>query len=264
LSVLSAEPSSRSIWGGRISIGLVNVPVKIYTMIKEQRFSFKYVRKEDACPLKYERVCTFDEEVVPWSEVGRAIEVRKGEYVVFEKEELDALRQESNQKITVDKFISLNEVDTIFFDKSYILAPDKSEDSYSLLLKTLLIKKMAAVGKFTLRTKEYLVLVYPYKNALVLTTLRYGNEIVDPQAVKEITEIKEPSAEELELAEKIVENLTSSFDITDYQDSYTENVKKLLEKKMKGEIIKVEEPRTEEVKDLMIALQETLAQMRKT
>lgn len=264
MSILSAEPSTRSIWSGRISIGLVNVPVKLYTMIKDQSFSFKFVRKEDACPLKYERVCTFDQEVVPWSEVGRAIEVRKGEFVVFEKEELDALRPESNKKVNIDKFIPLSQIDRILFEKSYILAPDKSKDSYSLLLKAFKTRKMAGVGRFTLRTKEYPVLIYPYRDALILTTLRYGNEVVDPKAVKDLQSLEEPSNEELDLALKIMDNLSGDFDISDYRDTYSEKVEELLAKKMKGEIITVEEPKTEEVKDIMTALQETLAQLQKS
>jgi DNA end-binding protein Ku len=264
LSKLSAEPSTRSIWSGRISIGLVNVPVKLYTMIKDQSFSFKFVRKEDACPLKYERVCTFDQEVVSWNDVGRAIEVRKGEYVVFDKEELDALRPESNRKINIDKFIPLDQVDRILFEKSYILGPDKSEDSYSLLLKAFQNKKLAGVGKFTFRTKEYPVLIYPYRDALILTTLLYGNEVVDPKALKDLQELKEPTDEELQLALKIIDNLTGGFDITEYHDTYQEKVEELLAKKMKGETIKVEEPKTEEVKDIMTALQQTLAQLQKT
>ena len=264
MSKLSAEPSTRSIWSGRISIGLVNVPVKLYTMIKDQSFSFKFVRKEDACPLKYERVCTFDQEIVPWSDVGRAIEVRKGEYVVFDKKELDALSPESNKKINIDKFIPLEQVERIFFEKSYILGPDKSEDSYSLLLKAFEEKKLAGVGKFTLRTKEYPVLIYQYRGALILTTLLYGNEVVDPQALKYLQVLKEPTDEELQLALKIIDNLTGDFDITEYHDSYQKRVKELIAKKMKGETIKVEEPSTIEVKDIMTALQQTLAQLQKT
>jgi len=264
LSNLSAEPSSRSIWSGRISIGLVNVPVKLYTMIKDQSFSFKFVRKDDACPLKYERVCTLDQEVVPWSDVGRAIEVRKGEFVVFEKEELDALRPESNKKINIDKFIPLSQVDRILFEKSYILAPDKSTDSYSLLLKAFTTKEMAGIGRFTLRTKEYPVLIYPYRDALILTTLRYGNEVVDPRGVKGLENLEEPTKEELELALKIMDNLKGDFDITEYRDTYSEKVEILLAKKMKGETITVEAPKTEEVKDIMTALQQTLAQLQKS
>jgi DNA end-binding protein Ku len=264
LSKLSAEPSSRSIWSGRISIGLVNVPVKLYSMIKDQGFSFKYVRKEDACPLKYQRVCVYDNEVVPWSEVGKAIEVSKDEYVVFDKEELDALKSESSKKINIDKFVKLDQVDRIFYDKSYILAPDKSEDSYNLLLKAFNEKGMAGVGKFTMRTREYPVVIYPYRDALILTTLRYSNEVVDPMAMEVLQNLEEPSEEELELAEKIIDNLSGEFDITEYHDTYTERVEELLEKKMKGETIKVEEPETEEVKELMTALKETLSQMQES
>ena len=264
MSKLSAEPSTRSIWSGRISIGLVNVPIKLYTMIKDQSFSFKFVRKDDACPLKYERVCTLDQEVVPWSDVGRAIEVRKGEFVVFEKEELDALRPESNKKINIDKFIPLSQVDRILYEKSYILAPDKSDDSYSLLLKAFKTKEMAGVGRFTLRTKEYPVLIYPYRDALILTTLRYGDEVVDPREVKDLQKLEEPSKEELGLALKIMDNLKGDFDITEYHDTYSEKVEELLAKKMKGETITVEEPKTEEVKDIMTALQQTLAQLQKS
>jgi len=233
-------------------------------MIKDQSFSFKFVRKDDACPLKYERVCTLDQEVVPWSDVGRAIEVRKGEFVVFEKEELDALRPESNKKINIDKFIPLDQVDRILYEKSYILAPDKSDDSYSLLLKAFKTKEMAGVGRFTLRTKEYPVLIYPYRDALILTTLLYGNEVVDPRALKDLQKLEEPSKEELELALKIMDNLKGDFDINEYHDTYSEKVEELLAKKMKGETITVEEPKTEEVKDIMTALQQTLAQLQKS
>jgi DNA end-binding protein Ku len=261
LSDLQAEPSSRSIWSGRISIGLVNVPVKLYTMIKDQSFSFRFVRRGDACPLKYERVCTLDNEVVPWGDVGRAVEVRKGEYVVFTDEELSALRPESTRKIAIDRFVPLKQVDHVFFDTSYILAPDKAEDSYGLLLKAFTEKSMAGVGRFTLRTKEYPVIVYPYRGALVLTTLRYSDEVVDPQAVEAVKAAKEPSKEELALALRIIDNLSGEFDIKEYRDTFREEVEKLVEKKIRGETIIVEEPKAEEVRGLMQALQETLAQM---
>ena len=261
--MFSAEPSSRSIWSGRISLGLVNVPVRLYTMIKDQSFSFKFVRKEDACPLKYERVCTLDREVVPWSDIGRAIEVRKGEFVVFSKEELDSLRPESNKKINIDKFIPLEQVDHILFEKSYILGPDKSEDSYSLMLEAFKRKKMAGVGRFTLRTKEYPVLVYPYHDALIVTTLRYGDEVVEPKNLKDIQNLQQPTEEELDLAMKIIDNLSGDFDITEYKDTYRDRVEDLVQQKMKGETIIVEESQTEEIKELMSALQETLAQLQR-
>jgi DNA end-binding protein Ku len=263
MSVLSAKPSTRSIWSGRISIGLVNVPVKLFTMIKDASFSFKFVRKEDACPLKYERVCTFDREVVPWSDVGRAVEVKKGEFVVFTQEELKALRPESNKKINIDRFVPLDSVDWIYFEKNYILVPDKAADSYTLLLESFKKKGMAGIGRFTLRTKEYPALIYPYRDALVLTTLRYADEIVDPKAIEELQSLEKPDAVELSIAEKIIDNLSGEFDITEYRDNYREHVEKLVEQKMKGETITMEQPETEDVRDLMLALQETLAQLQR-
>jgi DNA end-binding protein Ku len=258
---MKARPSSRPIWSGRISIGLVNVPVRMHTMIRDESFSFRFVRKDDACPLKYERVCTLDGEVVDWGEVARGYEVRKGEFVVFEKEELDALRPESDGRIRIDKFVPYSSVDIIYLDKSYILAPDKSDDAYGLLLAALQDMGMAGVGKFTLRTKEYPVLVHEYRGALLLTTLRYSYEVVDPRDVDALRGLGKPSEEELGLAVKIIENLSGDFDITEYRDEFRDRVEELVEKKMKGETIVVEEPKREEVKELMAALQETLKQL---
>jgi DNA end-binding protein Ku len=123
---------------------------------------------------------------------------------------------------------------------------------------------MAGIGRFTLRTKEYPVLVYFYRGALILTTLRYANEIVDPLNIEELKNLEEVENEELALAEKIIDNLSGEFDITKYNDSFKEHVESLLEKKMKGEVIKVVQQETEEVKNLMLALQETLAQLQQT
>jgi len=114
---VKAKPSTRPIWSGRISIGLVNVPVRLYTMIRDESFSFRYVRKDDACPLKYERVCTLDKEVVNWEDVARGYEVKKGEFIVFSDEELEALRPSSDRRINIDKFVPFASVDRIYFDK---------------------------------------------------------------------------------------------------------------------------------------------------
>src|SRR4030065_2046690 len=108
-----AKPSTRPIWRGVISLGLVNVPVKLYPMIKESEVGFRFLRKGDGCPLKYERVCSTDEEVVPWSEVVRGFEVSKNEYVTFTKEELEAVKPESDKRVKIDKFVSYLDADPI-------------------------------------------------------------------------------------------------------------------------------------------------------
>jgi DNA end-binding protein Ku len=239
------------------------VPVKLYTMIRDQSYSFHFLRKRDGCPLRYQRVCTFDKEVVEWGDVARGYEVQKGEFITLSKEELDAIRPESDRRIKIDKFVHYLGVDPLYFQSSYILGPDKSGDAYGLLFATLKKKGMAGVGRYTMRTKEYPVLIHAYRGALILTTLRYPNEVIDPGTIKDIKELKEPSKKELELAEKILDNLTGDFDIRDYKDTYRENVEKLIKLKLKGETIKVERPETEEVKELMIALEQTLQQMKK-
>jgi len=258
---LKGKPSNRPVWSGRISLGLVNVPVKVYTMIRNESFSFKYVRKGDACPLKYQRVCTLDDEVVDWDDVAQGYEVRKGDYVVFDRDEIKALRPGSDNRIKIDKFVPVDSVDRIYLDKSYILAPDKSADAYGLLLSAFNEMNIAGVGTFIMRTKKYPVLVHMYRGSLILTTLRYANEVVDPQAMPLVQETVKPSSDELDLAIKIIENLSGEFDITEYKDDFKERVEALVKKKMKGEVITVEETKKEEVKELMSALQETLKQL---
>jgi len=253
----------RPIWSGSITIGLVNVPVKLHTMIFDKGVSFHFLHKDDGQPLKYERVCTKDGKVVPWENVVKGYEISKGRFVVFQKEELNAARPESNQTIRLQRFVDYLSIDPIYLDRSYILTPDKSDDAYSLLFTTLQKMGKAGVGRITLREKEYPVLVHPYKNGLVLTTLRYPHEIVDPSDIEELRGLKEPSKEELDLAKKIVADLSGEFDIAEYRDTYDEKVKALIEKKMKGETIVAEKPTKEEAKELMVALQETLKQLKK-
>ena len=233
-------------------------------MIRDQSYSFHFLRKRDGCPLRYQRVCTYDNEVVEWADVSRGYEVQKEEFVTFTKEELDAIRPESDRRIKVDKFVQILGVDPLYFQSSYILGPDKSGDAYGLLYSVLEKRGMAGVGRYTMRTKEYPVLIHAYRGALILTTLRYPNEVIDPGSVKDIKELKQPGKKELDLAFKILDNLTGEFDITEYKDTYRENVEKLIKQKLKGETIKIEKPeKKEEVKELMVALEETLKQMKK-
>jgi DNA end-binding protein Ku len=152
-------------------------------------------------------------------------------------------------------------VDPIYFDRSYVLTPDKSNDAYSLLLTALEKKGKAGVGRITLRTKEYPALVHTYKGALVLTTLRYAYDVVDPQGFEELEKLKEPKKVELDLAIKIVTDLSGEFDVTEYKDRYKQKVEELIKKKLKGETVTVEKPVEEEAKELMVALRDTLKQL---
>jgi DNA end-binding protein Ku len=259
----NVRASRRPIWTGSITIGLVNLPVKLYAMVYDREISFRFLHKLDGQPLKYERVCTKDEKVIPWEEVVKGYEVTKNEYIVFNKEELEAVKPESDKRIRLDKFVDYLSIDPIYFQRSYILLPDKSDDAYNLLLETLKRMGKAGAGRITLRTKEYPALVHAYKDSLVLTTLRYAYEVMDPHGFEELKELKEPGKTELDLAKKIITDLSGEFDITEYEDRYKQRVEELIKKKLKGETIAIEKPAEEEAKGLMVALRETLKQLEK-
>ena len=256
----SATPK-RPIWSGSITIGLINVPVKLYPMIYDRAISFHFLHKLDGHPLKYQKVCTKDDKVVPWDEVTKGYEVSKNEFIVFDKKELDAAKPESDRRIRVDKFVDFFSIDPTYFHTTYALTPDKSEDAYGLLLTALEKKGKACAGRITLRTKEYPAIVHAYKNSLVLTTLRYVYDVFDPQGFEELKKLKTPDKIELDLAVKIITDLSGEFDITEYRDGYRQKVKELIQKKITGEKIIIEKPTKEEAKELMVALRETLKQL---
>jgi len=232
-------------------------------MIFDKGVSFRFLHKADNSPLKYEKVCIKEEKPVAWQDIAKGYEVSKGQFVVFDKEELKAALPESDSRIRIDKFVDYLSTDPVYFDRSFLLLPDKSDDAYSLLLTALHGLGKAGVGRITLKTKEYPVLVHPYKGALVLTTLRYAYEVADPSELEDLKKLKEPNKAELDLAVKIVSDLSGEFNIADYQDSFREKIGQLIEKKMKGETIVVEKPVKEEAaKELMVALQETLKQLK--
>jgi DNA end-binding protein Ku len=249
----------RPFWSGSITIGLVNVPVRLHTMVRDRSFSFRLLHKKDGQPLKYDRVCSRDGLVVPWNETVKGYEIRKGEFLVFEPEELKAAMPDSDRKIRIDKFVYYLSLDPVYFESSYILVPDRSEEAYSLLVTALGELGRAAAGTITLRTKEYPVVVHVYDGALVLTTLRHADEVTPPHAFSILPSLPVPKVAELALAKRIINDLAGDFSINDYPDRYRESILALIDKKLAGEKIVYEEPHPEEAKELMAALEETIA-----
>ena len=258
---VSAQAPRRSIWSGSITIGLVNVPVKLYSMIYDKGIAFHFLHKVDGQPLKYVKMCTKDDKIVPWDEVIRGYEVSKNEYITIDNKELAVAKPESDNRIRISKFVDYFSVDPVYFDKTYALMPEKSKDAYSLLLTALEKKNKAGAGRITLRTKEYPALLHAYKGTLVLTTLRYAYDVVDPQDFEEAQQLKEPEKAELDMAIKIVSDLSGEFDINEFEDTYMKRVEELIAQKVKGEKIHIEKPPEVEAKGLMVALRETLKQL---
>ena len=259
---LKASPPKRAIWSGSIVVGLVNVPVKLYPMVREKAFSFRMLHSKDNSPIRFRRVCEKCGEEVPLKDVVKGYEVRRGEFVVFEREELEAIKPPSGKKIALEKFVDLASVDPIYFNTSYILTPDKSEEAYALLLHVLQRTGKAGAGRLTLRSKEYPVLVHPYKGALIATTLHYPHEVVEPKDMEELQSIKEPREEELELAATIVDALSGEFSLESYRDTYLEKLQELINRKLAGEVVVVEEAEKEEVRSLMEALRKTVEELK--
>lgn len=249
----------RPIWSGSITIGLVNVPVRLHTMVRDRSFSFRLLHREDGQPLKYDRVCTRDGSVVPWKDTVKGYEIKKGEFLVFEPDELKAIMPESDRKIRIDRFVYYLSLDPVYFESSYILVPDRSEEAYGLLVAAMQELGRAAAGTITLRTKEYPVVVHVYDSALVLTTLHHADEITKPHASSLIPPIPVPKEKELLLAKRIITDLTGDFSINDYPDRYHEAILDLINRKVAGKKIVYQEPHPEEAKELMQALQETIA-----
>ena len=230
-------------------------------MIYDKGVSFHFLHSVDGQPLKYVKMCTKDDKIVPWAEVVRGYAVSKNEYVTVDKKELDAAKPESDNRIRITKFVDYFSVDPIYFDKTYALLPKKNKEAYTLLLRALEKQNKAGAGRITLRTKEYPALVHAYKGTLVLTTLRYAYDVVDPQDFEDVQNLKEPEKSELDMATKIVNDLSGNFDINEFQDTYLKRVEELISQKIKGEKIHIEKPPEVEAKNLMVALRETLKQL---
>jgi DNA end-binding protein Ku len=258
---VGATVPRRPIWSGSITIGLVNVPVELYPMVYDKGIAFHFLHRVDGQPLKYVKMCTKDDKMVPWNEVIRGYEVSKNEYVTLEKKELDAVKPESDNRIRISKFVDYFSVDPIYFDTTYALMPDKNKEAYTLLLRALEKKNKAGAGRITLRTKEYPALLHAYEGALVLTTLRYAYDVVNPQDFEDIHKLKEPEKAELDMAMKIITELSGDFDINEFEDTYKKRVEELIAQKLKGEKIHVEKPPEAEAKGLMTALRETIKQL---
>ena len=257
----------RSIWTGTISFGMVSIPVRLYSATESHDVRFHLLHKKDGARLKNVRWCPVDEKAVPWEEVVRGFEYTKGKYVPVDDEELDNLPVKTVHSVDISDFVKLEEVDPIYYDKAYYLAPDENgAKPFALLRRALEETDRAAVAKVAIRDKESLCLVRPYKNLLALETMLYANEVRSTEELQGAEERKPSvSGKEIQMAVSLVENLSDHFDIDRYHDEYQKALKKLLDAKAKGKPLP-EAPETKgaEVVDLMEALRRSVEATKKT
>lgn len=258
----------RSIWKGAITFGLVNIPVEVHSAVSSSdRISFRLLHKTDNSTIKYERVCAKEEKAVPWDEIVKGYEYSKGKFVILEEEDFRAAAIESSKTIDIQDFVKSDEIDPRYFESPYYLLPQKGgEKAYALLREAIRSTGMVGIGNVTMRSNSmHLVGIEVVEDALVMNIMRYPDELVDTSS------FTFPTAEnvrpaELQMAEQLVNTLADAFAPEKYSDVYKDNLMRIINDKMKGKKITVEEPAEPEptnVIDLMARLQESLAQGKK-
>ncbi len=251
----------RPIWSGSISFGLVNIPVKLVSAVQSEEIDFDMLSKKDMAPIRYARIDTKTDEEVPWKEIVKGFQYAKGKYVIVEEEDFQKASPEKSKSIDIVQFVKQEEIDPILYEKPYYIIPAKGgEKAYRLLLKALDKSGTIGIAEFMLRNREHVCAVKAHNDVLLLNQMRYQEEI------REVPEIEAPAKEkitekELDLAMKLVEQLTEKFNPAAFKDTYISELKKIIKAKAAGKQIRIaEEPKktTGAVKDLMEILKQSL------
>lgn len=250
----------KALWKGDISFGLVNIPVKLYSAVESQSLGFRLLHKECYTPLKYKRYCPNCKVNVEWEDVVKGLEMKKNEYYVLTKEELEELKSERSETIEIQEFVGKEQLEPLYFSKTYFVVPSrKKEKAYFLFKYALDETGKVAIGRFVMREKEYTCSIESYKNGLILTTLNYTYELRDITKLEELKEKAKPTSKEKELAKELVSKFSvKEFDLEKYKDSFAEELKKIIRKKAKGEKIEVKPEKKPAEKNLMKALEKSL------
>jgi DNA end-binding protein Ku len=254
---------ARSIWSGSISFGLVTIPVKAYSAIREHDVHF-HLLAPDGSRVHNQRVSEKSGKVVEYSDLRKGYETSKGKYVVFEQDELKALSPPSTKTIDIDDFVPLGDIDPIYFERTYHLAPtdDASARAYALLASVMEDRERVGIGKVVMREKQYLAAIRPYGKGLALSTMLFADEVVPQDDVADVPK-RRPKVDPREraLAEQIVDALDAPWKPDRYHDDYEEELRRRIKAKQQGKLETVEEaPPPAKVVDLMEALQASLDQ----
>jgi len=256
---------ARAIWSGTISFGLLNVPVKLYSAVSRKTIRFNELRESDSSRVRHKRVAEADDKEVPYEEIVRGYEISPDRYVVFSRDELEQLNPAKTRAIEIQDFVDIEQIDPIYFDSPYYLAPaEGAEKAYGLLVRAMEASGKAAIARFVLRNKEHLAAIRPMDGVLTLTTMRFADEVVSPQELDDVLPDSSPRVEkrEREMAEKLIDSLAADFKPEKYRDEYREQLLSLIEQKAEGKQVvasESEEPEPTKAPDLMAALEESLA-----
>ena len=254
---------ARSIWRGAISFGLVNVPVKLYSAVSKKNVQFNQLHGKDSSRIKMKRFCADEDEEVPYEEIVKGYEVSPGRYVVITPEELDGLDPKKTRTIDIEDFVDLDEIDPLYYEHPYYLAPDTgAAKPYRLLLAALKETNKVAIARVVIRSKEYLTAIRPAGDVLTMETMLFADELIDPGDIDELPdEDVKATKREVDMARQLIESLATEFEPAKYRDEYRDRVLDLIERKAEGQEIAVtaEPEAPKAVPDLMAALEASLA-----
>jgi DNA end-binding protein Ku len=257
----------RAIWSGAISFGLVNVPVKLYSATSPKTVRFNQLHAADGGRLKQKRVCAIDGAEVPYEEIVKGYEVAPDRYVIVTQEELDALDPRATKTIDVEEFVDLAEIDPVYYDSAYHVAPATGgAKAYRLLLSAMEESRKVAICRFVLRTRQQLCALRPADGVMTLSTMLFGDEVNSPERLDELEALGDVEANEREvaMARQLIDSLSAPFEPGRFRDEYREQVLQLIERKAAGEEVAIQPAaeRPTEVPDLMAALEASLATVR--
>jgi DNA end-binding protein Ku len=258
----------RSIWSGSISFGLVNVPVKLTTAVSPKDVRFNQLHATDHSRIQQKRFCAQEGIEVPYEEIVKGYEISPGQYVVMEPEELAALDPKATHTIEIEEFVDLDQIDPIYYDHPYYLAPGTGgAKPYRLLLEAMEETGKVAIARVVIRSKEQLVAVRPMGIALGMATMLFPDEVLPPERLDEVAEAANAkiTKREVDIAKQLIESLAGDFEPDKFRDTYRDEVLALIERKAEGKEIAVQPP-AEEVRaptpDLMSALKASLDAVR--
>ena len=251
----------RAIWSGAISFGLVNIPIKLFNGVSRKNVHFNQIDSRSGSRIQYRKVSAADGEEVPAEAIVKGYQLASGDYVLVGDDELAALDPEASRTVDIEQFVDLEEIDPMFYDSAYFVAPDKAAmKPYALLAKAMEEEGKVAIARFVMRTKQYLAALRSKDGVLVLSTMVYADEVNDPFDLAEIDGVTDTdvSSRELQMASQLIESLTEPFEPDKFEDTYRNQVLDLVERKAAGEeeVVAAPAPAAEEkVVDLMAALE---------
>jgi len=253
-----------SVWTGYLTFGLISMPVRLFSGARGTRISFHMLHREDNTRVKQQLYCPADGRVVERSEIVKGYEYRKGEYVVIEPEELKKIEPKTAKSMEILEFVKQDEIDPVYFESSYYLAPEEAgAKPYALLSRAMEETGYVAVAKLSMHNREYTVFLRPYEHGLMLHTMYYQDEIREAPAAIDKDSHEKLKEGEVKVAHQLIEALAAEWDPTKYRDTFEENVKTLIKARMEGgEVTSIEKPKKPAAPtDLMAALRQSLAAM---